>query len=782
MDINSVRSDLGIAPSPEMGSTADEFPPLHPELGRVNPTQTEPTRQHPTQPILQESTPVQAAPITAPAPPLAHKSFVEAVSSQQTVSSFPSAIQHSFLAGAPPSKFGIKTESHGLPKIQFSTEETEKLAEHYKFAIIGKFSHGFPPYRNMHKLLSSLKLKGPFTVTMINNRHALINLRNEADFTRLWTQRLWHIDGFPMRTFKWTPSFHPQLESSLAPVWIRFPTLPAHLFQKDALYAIASLVGNPLKLDEPTLFQSRLTAARVCVEVDLANKLVDEIVIGIGSEEVMQKVLYENVPKYCILCKHVGHEAQACYTKGNATKPQRFVQQHRGNNMVTPRPNEKGNREAENVVFEIGEPSRAQTDRQQKVTAGIESNNRFNALNLVEGEGDGGQTNQAHISETVEEQQVERTKRNANFRYPSEPPNTCLLNAADNNETHNPQPRNETFVVNACENAANSHESPAPIPRCQSASNSLVDNIDHVYVVNACDNAAKSHESPAPLPRCQPASNILVNNIDHVDDAPIANLNAVGNMNVVEHCEGVAMEAPLQCVGPLSPNPFVTMRAENTKVDEDPELQWTPQQGTLVDFEHGERNQFQQCTLNQPAMEIHPVPANDSELDNVPDENHDDEFNQRDNDHANEEDTSLHSPQSSWEDATVRGRHTRSQSVESCQRSEMKLVLDSTMHEKSLLLVQEIQCQICHHQLHRTSKERQISMDFMTQVQSLRLLYTKQVICHCYFHHPINARQGIATPAHSLISAISYNPCPKSQLFAPFFAQNKLLGHGSLVI
>ncbi|KAK4417233.1 hypothetical protein Salat_2548900 [Sesamum alatum] len=171
----------------------------------------------------------------------------------------------------------------------------------------------------------------------------------------------------------------------------------------------------------------------------------------------------------------------------------------------------------------------------------------------------------------------------------------------------------------------------------------------------------------APFPGANLLINIPVDNIDHAFDTSIANLNAVGNMNVVEHCEGVAMEAPLQCVRPLSPNPFVTMRAENTNVDENSELQWTPQQGTLVGFEHGERNQLQQCTLNQPAMEIHPVLTNDSELDDVSDKNHDDEFSQRDSDQDNEEDTSFPSPQSPWEDATVRGRHTHSQSVDSSQ-------------------------------------------------------------------------------------------------------------------
>ncbi|KAL2224198.1 UNVERIFIED_CONTAM: hypothetical protein Sindi_2947400, partial [Sesamum indicum] len=147
----------------------------------------------------------------------AKKSFVEAVNSQSTSASFSKAIQHSCLVGAPPTKLGEKNGIPGFAKIQFSTAETERLSEQYKFAIVGKFSDGFPSYRNMHRLLSTLKLQGPFTVTMITNRHVLINLKNEVDYTRLWIQILWHIDGFPMRTFKWTPSFRPQQQSSLAP-------------------------------------------------------------------------------------------------------------------------------------------------------------------------------------------------------------------------------------------------------------------------------------------------------------------------------------------------------------------------------------------------------------------------------------------------------------------------------------------------------------------------------------------------------------------------------------
>ncbi|KAL2242474.1 UNVERIFIED_CONTAM: hypothetical protein Sindi_0365400 [Sesamum indicum] len=504
MENTSIRSDSGIVQPPEMPPpplNSNEFPPFGSHLDRAD--VAEPNRPATThQPNLQVSPPAKAAQPPPVTQNQAKKSFLDAVNSQSTSASFPKAIQHSYLAGAPPTKLGEKMESQGLPKIQFSVAETEKLSEQYKFAIVGKFSHGFPPYRNMHRLLSTLKLQGPFTVTMITNRHVLINLKNEADYTKLWIQRLWHIDGFPMRTFKWTPSFRPQQESSLAPVWIRFPTLPAHLFHKDALYAIASLVGTPLKLDEPTLFQSRLTAARVCVEVDLANKLTEEIVIGIGNEEVVQKVVFENLPKYCMLCKHVGHEAQNCYTKGNAPKPQRFSQQQKGKATGQ---KEKSVKHAKNVIFEIGEPSKR---KEYGAPPGdIESKNTFHALNQAEDEGeDGRAAEHASVNRNAGTGKSgdPQTKVTTETRYQSELPNSHF--------THE-----NTNVPPAPQSCADTNESLNPLPLCRSIVN------HNVTFERSYDNSTFN----------------------------FCNEDVV---NIDGHCEGVTLAAPLQCLAP-SPRP-----------------------------------------------------------------------------------------------------------------------------------------------------------------------------------------------------------------------------------
>ncbi|KAL0283685.1 UNVERIFIED_CONTAM: hypothetical protein Sangu_2872500 [Sesamum angustifolium] len=124
-----------------------------------------------------------------------------------------------------------------------------------------------------------------------------------------------------MRVFKWSPTFTPNHESSIVPIWVSLPELPAHLFRKDVLFAIANNIGMPLQIADSTFNQSNLANARVCVEIDLLKPLLKEIDIQICGTTIVQNIIYEQVPNYCSLCKHVGHCDTECYSKGDAPKP-----------------------------------------------------------------------------------------------------------------------------------------------------------------------------------------------------------------------------------------------------------------------------------------------------------------------------------------------------------------------------------------------------------------------------------------------------------------------------
>ncbi|KAL0441237.1 UNVERIFIED_CONTAM: hypothetical protein Sradi_0062600 [Sesamum radiatum] len=124
-----------------------------------------------------------------------------------------------------------------------------------------------------------------------------------------------------MRVFKWSPTFTPEQESSITPIWVSFPELPAHLYRKDALFAIANNIGTPLQIADSTLNQSNLAKARVCVEIYLLKPLLKEIDLKICGATIVHNIVYEHIPNYCSLCKHVGHRDAECYSKGDAPKP-----------------------------------------------------------------------------------------------------------------------------------------------------------------------------------------------------------------------------------------------------------------------------------------------------------------------------------------------------------------------------------------------------------------------------------------------------------------------------
>ncbi|KAL2248203.1 UNVERIFIED_CONTAM: hypothetical protein Sindi_2672600 [Sesamum indicum] len=216
--------------------------------------------------------------------------------------------------------YSVFTNEKG-PTLVFTEAETKALVAPFRLALVGKFSHGKPLYRHLHRLIAGLGVKGAFTVNMINAKHVLILLSNESDFSYLSLRRIWHIQGFPMCIFKWTPTFTPTQESSTIPVWVCFPELPAHLFHKDALFAIANMIGTPLQIDDCTLNQSKLSKARLGIDIDLTKPLVKGFDLQINGVTIHQKVEYEQLPKYCNLCKHVGNDNLECYTMGNAPRP-----------------------------------------------------------------------------------------------------------------------------------------------------------------------------------------------------------------------------------------------------------------------------------------------------------------------------------------------------------------------------------------------------------------------------------------------------------------------------
>ncbi|KAI3461494.1 hypothetical protein Pfo_018157 [Paulownia fortunei] len=174
---------------------------------------------------------------------------------------------------------GQKSAYRGKKFIQFNRTENVEMVGPYKYTLIGKFSHGSPPIRDIQTRFAGLGLQGAFQIGLINIKHILIQLTSEEDFMRIWMKQILFQDGYQMRLFKWSPIFCTKIKSSIVPLWVR-------------------CICKLLRVDEPTADRTRPSVARVCVEIDLLESRDDEILIGLEESVISQK--------------HLGHSNEVC--------------------------------------------------------------------------------------------------------------------------------------------------------------------------------------------------------------------------------------------------------------------------------------------------------------------------------------------------------------------------------------------------------------------------------------------------------------------------------------
>jgi hypothetical protein len=97
------------------------------------------------------------------------------------------------------------------------------------------------------------------------------------------------------------------------PIWVKFPNLPLQCWSPLCLSKLASVIGKPVYYDSPTTSITRLSYARVLVEIDLLAELPSSINTtlpnGVSKPQV---VLYESLPWFCKKCNILGHSNSAC--------------------------------------------------------------------------------------------------------------------------------------------------------------------------------------------------------------------------------------------------------------------------------------------------------------------------------------------------------------------------------------------------------------------------------------------------------------------------------------
>ncbi|KAL0922659.1 hypothetical protein M5K25_006661 [Dendrobium thyrsiflorum] len=157
-------------------------------------------------------------------------------------------------------------------------------------------------------------LKGNLQLLSLPECFFLLRFSALDDFEMALSGGPWLFLEWPFILQKWSP--HPKRdEFSSIPIWVKVHDLPLCCWNPIGISKIASFIGIPLVVDTPTAQKTRLTFARVCVEVTSKSVLPDLIPISLAGESIMLKVQYDWKPTPCEFCDSLVHPADLCPSK-----------------------------------------------------------------------------------------------------------------------------------------------------------------------------------------------------------------------------------------------------------------------------------------------------------------------------------------------------------------------------------------------------------------------------------------------------------------------------------
>ncbi|KAH0665200.1 hypothetical protein KY285_026406 [Solanum tuberosum] len=189
-----------------------------------------------------------------------------------------------------------------------------------KYTLEGKFSNAMPKMEVIRRsFIAQTQLTEGVKIVHFNSRHIYIDLDNEADHFSVWTKQRMFIAGHLMKMQVWTPTFKRAEETPIVPIWITLPELPWHCFYMDILTPLLSPIGKALYLDSATMQKTRGSVAKVRVQIDITKERPQHVWLGFSEKDPSlgkwQIIEFEDVPSYCLYCKHQGHIIGECPMK-----------------------------------------------------------------------------------------------------------------------------------------------------------------------------------------------------------------------------------------------------------------------------------------------------------------------------------------------------------------------------------------------------------------------------------------------------------------------------------
>ncbi|KAK1307939.1 hypothetical protein QJS10_CPA09g00575 [Acorus calamus] len=202
----------------------------------------------------------------------------------------------------------------GQVTISCLPEDTFEIENHWKLSLLGYVIGKRPYYKPFVDFLHrTWKPKGSLEILMREGGFFIAKFSQEEDLRTVIEGGPWLMSGRPIVLRQWTKDIRMEIERlESIPIWVRFPSLPLHMWGQRMLSKLASAIGTPLYSDMATAERSRIIYARVCIEVSAKTILPDFIRVRDGEELRIVQVEYEWKPIPCKACCTFGHTDAQC--------------------------------------------------------------------------------------------------------------------------------------------------------------------------------------------------------------------------------------------------------------------------------------------------------------------------------------------------------------------------------------------------------------------------------------------------------------------------------------
>lgn len=182
------------------------------------------------------------------------------------------------------------------------------------------------------------------------------NFSSIEDMKFVWAMGVVNLKPGFLRLHCWSKDYTPKAQAQThAQVWVRFLQLPQEYWGKQTLLEIASGLGTPITIDDATLNKRFGLFARILIDVDMAKKLFESIIVEREGYALTILVQYEKYPPFCTHCKTIGHNVNSC-SKMNVelSVPKNATSAHHKVHTNYKLPTKKSILHAQNVAETIG--------------------------------------------------------------------------------------------------------------------------------------------------------------------------------------------------------------------------------------------------------------------------------------------------------------------------------------------------------------------------------------------------------------------------------------------